>query len=123
MSPYVNILLGFSVIDLLFTFHCRFGTFVSFKADLPVQEVLEEHLQEESTKGRIRSGRVQGCEQFRSSNFSWPAHLQTVAIVGNGPLKEESRTQISVRSRLYKKALLKPESAEECIKITSRLHI
>ena len=59
---------------------------------------MEEQLKEESTKGRKRSGPVLGCEQFRSSNYSWPEQLHTIAIVGNGPLKEESRKQINVRS-------------------------
>ena len=50
------------------------------------------------TKGRNRSGPIQGCEQFQSKNYTWPAGMQTVAIVGNGPLTSESREEINVSS-------------------------
>ena len=52
------------------------------------------------TKGRERSGPVLGCEQFQSQNFSWPQTLQTIAVVGNGPLTEQSRAEINVSTRL-----------------------
>ena len=52
------------------------------------------------TKGRERSGPVLGCEQFQSQNFSWPQNLQTIAVVGNGPLTEQSRQEINVSARL-----------------------
>ena len=39
---------------------------------------------------------MQSCEQFQSRNYTWPAGMQTVAIVGNGPLTPESREEINV---------------------------
>ena len=52
------------------------------------------------TKGRERSGPVLGCKQFQSQNFSWPQDMQSIAVVGNGPLTEQSRQEINVSYQL-----------------------